>query len=484
MLTIKNNNVLNDIKTYQDYNFHTIFCDPPYNLSTEWIIGKNGNPIVKNKSKDFMNKWDGLDETDLELFFKESYRVLKHGGYCIMFGLDRQLMPFNYYALKAGFEITQSLSWFFVQNFPKSADLSKNLDKRLGCERKIIGKGKSHISNKLTGEFLQERNYKSDYNLTSSSSDLAKQFDGYRYSKTPFKQSTETIMVFRKSSKISILDDIISKDSECSPSCINIDGGRILYTTENPPIPQLTQGKTVIDSDNGMYGRQSFNESKTKCTIGGDLSGRYPSTVFIDSNMSNIIDQQSGITKSGNSGHDGDMQKTYGDQGGCSRILHHCDYDNEEYDLLNFCSKVSQKERNAGLENFSEIEVEVGHNRFDKCSNCGGTILQNPDRPSACKCENPVRENNKMMKNNHPTVKPISLIQKITTLFLLPIEDQKLYIPFGGVFSEVIGASLAGFKNITTCELSKEYIKIGQARFEHLCKQTKKKIKRKDIFNF
>ena len=40
---------------------------------------------------------------------------------------------------------------------------------------------------------------------------------------------------------------------------LNIDACRIGYSADNPPIPQLAQGKTDILSSNGMYGRNSFN---------------------------------------------------------------------------------------------------------------------------------------------------------------------------------------------------------------------------------
>lgn len=433
MLIIKQDNVLNDLKSYPDNHFHTILADPPYNLSTEWIIGQNGNPVVKNKPKDFMNKWEGLDENSLEELFKQFYRVGKYGSYLILFGLNRQLMPFNYYAMKAGYEICQSLYWFFISSFPKATDLSKQLDKRLGSEREVIGKSNRHGGGIVGNGTSYEINPEIP-NITAPSSDLAKQFDGYKYGIAPFKEAVETIMVFRKSPKESILDDIINGEADCSPCCVDIDGGRVPYTPNNPPIPQLAQGKTDIKSDNSMHGRQSFNESKTKSEIGGDLSGRYPSTLLVDSGMAEILDEQSGIKTSAKSkvlheeytnnfkfgGGLSTPDNQYSDTGGASRILHKCDYDNEDYHLLNFSSKVQTKERNAGLE-----------------------------------------------RNNHPCLKPVSLIYRISQLFKLPIDNQKLYIPFAGTFSEVIGSFKAGFDDITVCEMNPDYIEIGKARFDH-----------------
>ena len=69
-------------------------------------------------------------------------------------------------------------------------------------------------------------------------------------------------------------------------------------------------------------------------------------------------------------------------------------------------------------------------------------------------------------KNNHPTLKPISLSYRILTLFKTP-NPQKIVYPFAGVQSEVIGGYKAGFEDFSGCELNAEYIEIGNVRFEH-----------------
>ena len=70
------------------------------------------------------------------------------------------------------------------------------------------------------------------------------------------------------------------------------------------------------------------------------------------------------------------------------------------------------------------------------------------------------------VKNNHPTLKPISLSYRILTLFKTP-NPQKIVYPFAGVQSEVIGGYKAGFTDFLGCELNAEYVGIGNARFEH-----------------
>jgi len=66
-MQINNKNVFEDIKTYPDYFFNTLYCDPPYNLGSQWIVDKNGRYVITKKS-DFMSKWEGLDEFDLLMF--------------------------------------------------------------------------------------------------------------------------------------------------------------------------------------------------------------------------------------------------------------------------------------------------------------------------------------------------------------------------------------------------------------------------------
>jgi len=209
-MILKTADVLQDLTTYEDYKFNTILTDPPYNLGSNWIIDSDGTYQIKGKPVDFMNKWGALDGPALDTYFKESFRVLKYGGYMLMFGMDRQLGPLHYYAVKNGFEINQSLYWYFVSNFPKATDAGKMIDKRLKKEREVVGKSENERLKIADNSIPPMNSLKGELNITEPASDLAKVFDGYKYSKAPLKQMVETIMVFSKPTKNkSVLDDLI-----------------------------------------------------------------------------------------------------------------------------------------------------------------------------------------------------------------------------------------------------------------------------------
>lgn len=86
-INIQNGDCLELMKNIPDESVDLIFCDPPYALGSEVIIKPDGKPEYK-KAVDFMNKWDQPDGTFWEEWFIEAKRVLKHGGHCLMFGMD------------------------------------------------------------------------------------------------------------------------------------------------------------------------------------------------------------------------------------------------------------------------------------------------------------------------------------------------------------------------------------------------------------
>jgi DNA modification methylase len=470
------------LKEQKDFAFDINYSDPPYALGSEIYIRPDGNFDYK-KATDFMNKWEMPTGEYWEKWFEESFRTLKHGGYCIMFGIDRQLPMFQYYAIKAGFLIRQSMYWYSISGFPKASDLSKNLDKNAKAERKVIGKKVFKASN--SGEGYNDFAI-GEQNITIPATDLAKKYEGYKYSIAPLKQTCETIMVFQKPYKTgSCLHDTLAYengDETCACFAWNIDGGRVASQED------LSKNyKSIRKSDDEMgerVGKMGFRQGKDSfCEAPNSIElGRYPSQTFCDSGTAERLDEQSGSSKSaggtgdaskgkkGVLGFEGKANGGFGDIGGCSKILHKCDYENGEMDLYVYAPKVSKNERNAGCDEFEDkvggVANDSGRSYKTKCSICEKEIRKD-GRKNACECETPQEYYPEVsQKNNHPTLKPISLSYRVLKLFKTP-NPQKIVYPFAGVQSEVIGGYKAGFTDFSGCELNAEYVDIGKVRFDH-----------------
>ena len=167
------------------------------------------------------------------------------------------------------------------------------------------------------------------FDITEPSTNLAKKYDGYRYSVSPLKQTCETVMVFKKPNKSgSVLHDTLAMeygDDTITCSALNIDGNRVPATD-----------KAIFPV--GDYGESNFRNNER--TEDPSPDGRYPSQTFVDSEAAEKLDLQSGVH--------------FADIGGCSKILHKCDYEQIDFDLFIYEPKVNSRERNNGLDDMEE----------------------------------------------------------------------------------------------------------------------------------
>jgi len=228
-------------------------------------------------------------------------------------------------------------------------------------------------------------------------------------------------------------------DKPQAPSNYNDKGSGQIHTNPNCPC-------AVLD-------RQSGELQKGK----GDYVRKNGSVQFLSAMGQDKTDLPNGIS----------------DTGGCSKILHKCEYDEEEHDIYFYYPKVSKAERNGGL---NELEDSL-------MARSGGA--QQAERNGETEYLQSHIGMNRIstVKNNHPTLKPIALNKRILSLFKTP-NEQKILYPFAGTFSEVIGGYLAGFTNYEGCELEEAWITIGEARFSYWINREKKEVAgNEDQFN-
>jgi DNA modification methylase len=197
------------LKDIEDNSVDSIVTDPPYGLS---FMGQ---------------KWDY--EVPSVSIWKECFRVLKPGGHLLSFAGSRTYHRMAVNVEDAGFEIRDQIMWLYGSGFPKSLNVGKAIDKKLGCERDkkqykprpdscgtIAGSGESRPYLKKAREVGYLETYGDD-----PISEEAKQWDGWG---TALKPAHEPICLARKPlHKKTIVENVL----EYKTGAINIDGCKV-----------------------------------------------------------------------------------------------------------------------------------------------------------------------------------------------------------------------------------------------------------------
>jgi DNA modification methylase len=370
---------LDVLKELEENSVDSIVTDPPYELG-------------------FMNKkWDNTGIAYNVDLWKECLRVLKPGGHLLAFGGTRTYHRMACAIEDAGFEIKDCIQWLHSMGFPKSMDLSKAIDKKLGAEREVIktvkGMGKQNPEWNGTAKGRKENYYKPEYQLTAPATPEAKQWDGWG---TALKPANEPIVLARKSiSEQTIAENVL----KWGTGGLNIDGCRI------PTDDNLNGGGYSKN-----YKGSSFLAYDGKLDY-KQPTGRFPANVILDEEAGRMLDEQSGITtntrhmsykRSGGEFINGiPSQPEKGwfkkETGGASRFF--------------YIAKASKKERGEG--------------------------------------------------NNHPTVKPVKLMEYLITLITPP--NGIVLDPFMGSGTTGISALNLG-RVFIGIEKEEQYIEIAQKR--------------------
>jgi site-specific DNA-methyltransferase (adenine-specific) len=168
---------------------------------------------VQDNSVDFMAtdppygyKFMGLDFDkalpDTEIW-KESFRVLKEGSFICVMAAPRTdvLWRICRDLEEAGFDMSfTNIEWVYHTGFPKASDTSKQIDKRLGVDREVIGE-KPYRSKKINEQKIQGGDYSKkntiQLNETKSNTDIGKKYEGSKLGFQP-KPAREIIIVGMK----------------------------------------------------------------------------------------------------------------------------------------------------------------------------------------------------------------------------------------------------------------------------------------------
>lgn len=298
------------LRQYPDNHFDSVVTDPPYGLgkepnALELIKAWATNGYMPIKGKGFMNKeWDVF--VPQPLFWKEVFRVLKHGGHVVSF-FGTRTYDWGVLAMRlAGFEIRDQIVWVQGSGMPKGENIGKAIDKMKGNERKIVGEN----------PYANRGTPKSKKNVNVITTEIRNQFIDIGQSEfegfnTNLKPAIEPIVLARKP----ISEKTIAKNVLCwGVGALNIDACRV-KTNDN-------------DKEN---------------------HGRYPAN-FIHDGSDEVLEFFP-ITKSGSNS----IQKNKKGMFGCSGDGRKCiEYNDKIGSAARFfyCAKASQSERNFGLKEF------------------------------------------------------------------------------------------------------------------------------------
>lgn len=398
------------LKELPDNSVDSIVTDPPYELG---FMGK---------------KWDSSGIAYDPAVWAECLRVLKPGGYLLAFGGTRTYHRMTCAIEDAGFEIRDCIQWLYSAGFPKSLDISKAMDKAAGSAPESPNRGMWHAGSQGAGPTHLNgwgNGVKSfDWEPVTPE---AKQWTGWG---TALKPANEPIVVARKPLSGTVAENV----QQWGVGGLNIDASRI---------------PTTDDLSGGSYGG-SFIASRDEHgnlpkAIGSGDKGRWPANIIFDEEAADLLDVQSGITKSSSrvGKRSGKSKGTYGDYAGQESVtMGHNDSGGAS--RFFYVAKTSVKEREAGLDRLPQVDESR------KEGNPGG--------------DNPRNRGVTKRANSHPTVKPITLMQYLVRLVTPP--SGVVLDPFMGSGSTGCAAVIEDFSFIGV-DNNPEYVIIAKERIQY-----------------
>jgi len=416
------NDALSVLSELEDESVDLVVTDPPYGLN-------------------FMSKaWDkALPDKKI---WQECLRVLKPGAFAFVMSIPRAdcLSRMIISLEDAGFLVNFTpIYWAYASGFPKASNVSKMVDKRLGTyikgEISPNSRNSGASPSGCYGEGVQHKT------IDFPQSPQAKALDG-SYGGFQPKPAVEIVIVAMKPLSEKTFVDQALKNRK---GITWLDDGRIPYLPENDMDKRTGKGISY-NPDRSTYGGNSYFDSKSRSMIGGNNQGRFPANLCCSDDCLNdgkVTIGQVGMIKTkgkhrfmtdemGQQFHQGNI-----DSGSFSRYFDLDKWWAERIKQLPasvqktfpflIVPKASKREKNKGCEDLPEVSHATDYGKMPKkrCKVCGCmTAYQNkPGYELTCghndfEWVEPKEEGKHkgILKNIHPTVKPIRLLSYLITL--------------------------------------------------------------------
>jgi len=415
MMRLHNGDCLNVLKMMiEDEVFvDSIVTDPPYELG---FMGRS---------------WDSTGIAFQKKTWELCFKVLKPGGHLLAFSGSRTYHRMAVAIEDAGFEIRDQVMWLYGSGFPKSMNVGKALDKKLGNERESFGTKLKKAGDMRGGNYVKGGDYKSiEIEITKGNTE----WEGWG---TALKPAHEPLVLARKPlSENSVVDNVLKHRT----GGINIDECRVegndaKYPDTNPDFrDQGRQSKENMGIDKLSFGQTENVKRKKVVRKSRDENG-----VWTNDN--------SGMKAEGSEYADADPRGRFP-----SNVMH--DGSGSIKELFEdkskyfYCAKTSKAERNQGLDNFIKKNKVFNGQSPNASKDMKGVEQKFTTKPSA---------------NIHPTVKPIKLMKYLCRL--ITPKGGTILDPFMGSGSTGMAAKEENF-DFVGIEKEEEYFNIASARIE------------------
>ena len=464
------------LKKLEDESVDMICTDPPYGYS---FMAKDWDKAVPSVK-----------------IWKECLRVLKPGGFCFVMSAPRTDVQ-SQMAVRlegAGFDVGFTpIYWTYATGFPKSSNVGKLVDKKLGKKRKVTGTtdprskydGKSRSSSAINTNWRESEN-RSDYNdmsvkeITEPESEEAKQLDGSYAGYQP-KPAVEVVLVCMKP-----IDEktYVEQALKNGKGVTWLGDCRIPYESDDVDTRRDAPG-----GENGLDGTTTFKIRERKASEQPKQDGRFAANLIV---QDDILDDGK-VTKS--TGGRTEKKKGWGKFGGGtkevikeqpgfgdtgefsryfnldawweSRIKQLPESVQKTFPFM-IVPKASKSEKNKGLDKLPK----------KKSSSMPGRRLA--EDMSNSKIDNDVTGRFVTEKQNfHPTVKPIELMSYLITLGSR--EGDLVVDPFVGSGTTCVAAKMLE-RNYVGIEKEEDYVVIATERIK--ATNPTDTNKSKDFFDF
>lgn len=157
---------------------------------------------------------------------REIIRVLKPGGHVVAFGGTRTYHRLACAIEDVGFEIRDQIAWCYGQGFPKSRDISKNIDKLAGAEREIVSRG-DPVKRMIPGADQHKDGWEKNNGrefipaITAPATNAAREWNGWG---TALKPGWEPVVLARKPLSE---DTVVANVLRWRTGALNIEAARI-----------------------------------------------------------------------------------------------------------------------------------------------------------------------------------------------------------------------------------------------------------------